>query len=363
MVKKQINVIFLGLSVILIPLMIMASDIHHSHVLGMITCGMIYLAMTIPDMFLRLFFLYASAWLLFIFGNVFVGRYDKLIIPSSIDTSLFLVFYSVFFVGVMRSKLSKEFFFNCICVAAIVQAVFGVFQFFSLDPVSYALSGIVKVINPIGLETPVGTLGNPNFLGAFLVISLPFFIRKYWSNLIPLILFAIFISGCKTAILITVILAVFYFSNMIKVKNIYKTGMIFLVVILTFGALLKYYGDSSLVIRMSYWKDGLSQIFVSWETVLFGFGPGITWKLGDQFHSEYMSIFFNWGVIGLFLVLAYMLNIYRGSRLLFLSIITIAFNMIANHTFHTVPTAILSVMVCSLNEREKTQQKEVLCQQ
>jgi hypothetical protein len=358
---KKLEDSFLGWIIIILPLMIIASDIHQSHVFGLVICSMILLSLSIPNTFLRLFIWYVTGWFLFILINVFIGRYKSPIIDSSLETFFFFIFYSFIFFNVIKSKKSQDFFFNCICMAAILQAFLGLLQFCYLDPIQWILSHFVKVINLLGYNVPVGTLGNTNYFGAFLVMSLPFFMRDSWRKWIPLIIVAIVLSGAKTAMVALVVGASYYFFTTHREPAFpYKNYILAVLIILSLSAIFyKYHNYDSVGERFSAWNSAFVAIVSSWKTTLFGVGPGISWDDKSLLHSEYVSTFFNWGVLGMFLALGYIITVYRGCKILFTAIIIMLVNAITNHPFHTVPTAVLAVMVVALNEKEKMLMKNL----
>jgi hypothetical protein len=105
------------------------------------------------------------------------------------------------------------------------------------------------------------------------------------------------------------------------------------------------------------WIDGIQKITHSWESILFGFGPGIQWKAGDQLHNEYLMTVWNYGLIGLTFLIGFIVTIHRQNRWLFTAFIILCVDMIGNHALHTTPTALLAVVIIALIERERNEKQ------
>jgi hypothetical protein len=86
--------------------------------------------------------------------------------------------------------------------------------------------------------------------------------------------------------------------------------------------------------------------------VVFGYGPGISWKPDNKVHSEYVAAFFNFGLVGLSLVAGYAKSVLRAPRMLLTALLILAVNCIGNHPFHVPATVMLALMVMALAQRE-----------
>jgi hypothetical protein len=75
-------------------------------------------------------------------------------------------------------------------------------------------------------------------------------------------------------------------------------------------------------------------------------------------HSQYMSVWFQFGLIGLGLMLGYIYSAYRylsrsGNLILLTALVIAALDMIANFTGEIVSTAFMLVIIGGLIERKR----------
>lgn len=308
------------------------------------------LALHMPNKWLSGFGIYVSAWWLAVYLMTFTGAWMPELTLITIDTVLFLIFAMVAFLAVYYSKWSLNTWYNAICTAALIQCFVGTLQHFNLDPVSWALSYFVKVAGDFPFNYPTGTLGNPNFLAAFIAISLPFFIRDKWFWFIPVLFFGLYISHTSMA-WVAVAIGISYFVGGRKLS---------LIALACFGlyTIIINPHDGLQNERVSMWLDAIQKITHSWKSTVFGFGPGIQWKAGDQLHNEYLMMVWNYGLIGLAFMCGFILSISRTNRYLFTAFIIICVDIIGNHALHTTPTALLAIIIIALMEREK-HEKEI----
>jgi hypothetical protein len=289
---------------------------------------------------------YLSCWIAYVFSVCFIGKYPHTWSMAMIESILFIWAGMIFFMAVYKGSLKKEVWFNFICSVALVQSVIGILQWaFSFDPVRFALEQVITVMGQMDYSTPVGTLGNQNFLVAFLAISLPFFFRDKWKYCVPIILYALILTKTTTAIGAAIIGSVyFFFGWKWAVASIAPAFILYAI---------KYNGIIFTNERVLYWLDAWRSTSHSWQTLLFGWGPGITWKSGNMLHSEYVNTFFNYGLIGLMIMIGYIASVHKMNRILLASFIIICIDMIGNHALHLTTTAVLIILIIALIERQK----------
>ncbi len=85
----------------------------------------------------------------------------------------------------------KNTIYNVVCVIAGINSIFAILQAFD----------IYILLKPVSRDIPIGLMSNPNELSAFLAICLPFFFRRKWAYMIPLVLAGLFLAKSSNGIL------------------------------------------------------------------------------------------------------------------------------------------------------------------
>lgn len=327
---------------------------------------------------IKIFGVYLSCWMSFTFLMIFLGRWPQALSMTMIESVFFVFAGMTFFLAVYRGSLSLNAWSNIICIVATIQAILGILQTQGLDPIVPFLSLFVGVIGQMDFTTPTGTLGNQNFLAAFLAISLPFFFRIKWHNIIiipieydtvcpwkdheiklpygwflalPIIIYALILTRTTTAIGAAIVGSVYYFfGRKWALASVIPAFILYAV---------KYKGFILSNARTEYWLDAWKSTSHSWQTLIFGWGPGITWHPGNMLHSEYVNTFFSFGLIGIALMMGYIFHVYKMNKMLFTVFIILCIDMLGNHALHITPTAVLIIIIIALIEREK---KDLKCQ-
>ena len=302
---------------------------------------------------IKAFGVYLSCWMAFTFLMVFLGKFPQVLLMAMIESVMFIFVGMMFFLAVYRGSLSSTVWANIICIVATIQACLGILQTLGIDPIVPFLQLFVDVEGQMAFTTPTGTLGNQNFLAAFLAISLPFFFRggKYcgvhygWCMALPIIIYALILTKTTTAIGAAIIGSVyFFFGWKWAVGSILPAFILYAI---------KYNGIIFTNERVLYWFDAWRSTSHSWQTFLFGWGPGVTWKSGYTLHSEYVNMFFNFGLIGIVLMVGYIFRIHKMNKMLLSAFIVACIDMIGNHALHITTTVALILVVVALNERER----------
>jgi len=343
--EKRLDILTIT-AMLLVPFgLIFANMVHQGHLYTLIVFIFIGLAFALPNQFLTLFVLYVAGWLAYILSLNYVGGCISAFVPVILDGSLFFLFFFLFFLSVFHSKISQKTWFNVICISAFIQALIGICQLWFFDPITSILSLVVTVTGDIPFSTPVGTLGNNNFLGAYLAISLPFFFRSKWWMLLPAIVYGIFITHTTAAGVAALVGVAFFFGGWWTVLLISISTVIYL-----------YFYDFTHIFkadRFLFWKDAFIKVTHSFKTFMFGFGPGITWEKGNQLHNEYVATLFNFGIVGLSLLIGYIVTVYKDNKILFTALLITCVNMLGNHPLHTTPSAMLILVIVALIEKER----------
>ncbi len=227
------------------------------------------------------------------------------------------------YVVIRNGQASSYFWKNTICVLALILAVLGILQY-----------------RTVGEAT--ATLGCTNFLGAFLAVSAPFFFRRGWLFLLPVILWALWLTHAATAIAALCIGTGFY---------LWCWRGAAIAAILGAGYCYFFKPLGSLIERASFWADAITKVLANWQTLLFGFGPGVPWQTDNTLHSVPAYLLFNLGIVGLLLAVGYMVTRKYKDSSLSAAIIVLVVNGFANLWTHTAPTAYLATVVFALNDR------------
>ncbi|GAG05980.1 unnamed protein product, partial [marine sediment metagenome] len=133
---------------------------------------------------------------------------------NAVRATYFIIIGMVVYVSVIKSGISKEKFYNIICISAMVQVFIGTFQAQGMYPSFYVLKSFFTAERKV-IEFPneiLGTLGNPNFIAAYLAISLPFFFRKPWAWFTPFIIWQLWALNTSGAIYAALAGSAFYFT-------------------------------------------------------------------------------------------------------------------------------------------------------
>lgn len=233
------------------------------------------------------------------------------------------------YVAVNLGSSERDVYLDGICIVATLLAAFGM--------VLYGIKGVA-----------VATLGNQNFLGAFLAISAfaCFRIRRWYF--LALILPALWLCHSSTPIAAFCAGLGFYLWRWKGLALAVIPGAAYF--FLLDGGTNVIHGTD----RFDFWIDAIEKIGSSWSTILFGVGPGIYWQTGNALHSEYVYTGWYLGAIGLALLAFYIVRsfIYEKDRLLSATFIAILVDGIGNHLMHTAPTAMLAVIIFGLKDRE-----------
>jgi hypothetical protein len=296
-----------------------------------------------PDNPLKVIGCMVVAWLGYAYSASFVGTFPSL--RYTVE-SLPILGGLLWFLFVLYSDISFDFYAGIICVFALLMAGIASCQLWWFDPVSTTLANVITVKGDMDFRTPVGVLGNPNFLGAYLAIALPFFFRRGWCLLIPVVAYGLWISQTSSAIGAALCGVGFFLFGM--------TGAVLAVVPAVAYFIIIDGHTLTGIDRIDFWMDAAQKVTASPSTLLFGYGQGATWQEGNQLHNQYASTLFHFGAVGLACMLNYIFTVYQGNRILFTAFLILCVNMIGNHPLHTVPTAILAITVIALIEREKS---------
>ncbi len=325
-----------------LPFFVWGDSVLQGQLNGLLFLIVLASVLSMPHNWLKIIGLMTVGWLGFAYSAAFVSNF-----PSGpfVDAALIILCGVLVYLTIFNSAHPISFYANLICISAVIQAGLAIIQYLWFDPISTVISSVISVRGEMPFRTPVGTLGNPNFLGAYLAISIPFFFRSGWLWFIPMVACGLFISNTATAVVAAILGTAYFFGGWTWVcLGMFPAALYF--------ASLSGHNMSGGQ-RLDFWADAVRQVCKTPTSFLFGYGPGVTWQEGNQLHSEYVATFFNYGAVGLSCMVAYIVTAFRVDRILFSAFLILCINMIGNHPLHTTPPAVLAITIIVLMDREK----------
>lgn len=361
-----------------------------SQLMFFIVCPVFIVAMNIKNVWVRYFLLYAATWQIVIFILNFKSPGAN---GPGLSIMLSLMAGGIVYKFISESTLPTQTWHSVIRAAVIVQILLSIPQIFGFNPVM-AFTGLftnVKENMPGFLN---GSIGNRNFLAAFIAMAVPSFIG--WRTITirgltinpALIAILIFLGFCLSpgtlaaiigmgfllsarfplwkrivslsiAVTLAVIFAAGYvlisghhiseFENLPgQLNEFVSTGTIKLDI---------FRGD---VGRFAMWLVAIGQLLKSWNFMIFGYGPAASWGREYPIHCEYISVWYQFGLIGLTLMLGY---IYTTTRFLFkaknlillTALLILCLDMIGNFPLEIATTGFMALIIGGLIERERLQ--------
>jgi hypothetical protein len=375
---------------LVLPFAFMAPGlIWKSQLLFFIMCPIFIIALNIKNVWVRAFLLYAATWQIALLLLLF--NYKGASIGPSLSILFSIMAGAIIFKFISESKIPDEKWHMVIRIAVITQIIIAAPQHFKINP----FVQLVGLFTPIVEKLPghlVGTLGNRNYLAAFIAFSIPFFIgwRTFKIGKVTvnpaLIVIFIFLGFCLSPGTLAAIMGMAFllsykftfWKRMITLSAASKVATIYAAIyILSTGYHLNefqalpeqlrqiwatgkfnldpFQGD---VGRFAMWMTAISQLLTSWKTMVFGFGPAAAWGREYPIHGQYISVWFQYGLIGLAIVMGYIYTTFRfldkGKHLILLTaVVIICLDMVANFPAEIATTSFMILIICGLIERER----------
>jgi len=379
------------------PFMVIAPGIiWKGQLLFFITMGSIIIAFQIKNILIKSFLLYAIAWQMFIFMQSFSTGENP---GAGLSIILSLTVGAMVFKFVSDGSVKKETWYSVIRIVVLIQTVLGSLQYFGINLVTDFLVQFV----PVRADLPThitGTLGNRNFMAAFIAMSIPMFAN--WKpaqikgvNVSVILLFAVLVGCMSPGTLAAIIgITVYYaYSRKIKHRLLYVLLSVVVAVgfaagyILITGNHLNEFTDFAIqweqlrdtgnvitdtapgdIGRFAMWMLAGWQLVHNWFAFIFGFGPGAFWGRNYPLHSEYVSIWFQFGLVGFSMVATYIALTLRrlfksGDAVLLSFFCILCLDMVGNFPMEVASTAFLAIIICGLIERERLDERSIQCHQ
>jgi len=363
--------------------------IWRAHLMFFLICPVFIIALDIKNLWARSFLLYASAWQILNFMLAF-NRSD--INPGyGLSVILALMAGAIIYKFVSEGRVKDETWFTFIRIAVILQILIAIPQYFLINPYASFMALFIKVAEKVPGHL-VGSIGNRNFLAAFIAMSVPFFIgwRTFKVRGISvnpaLICIMIFLGYCLSpGTLAAIIGLAFLFSyklpiwkRLVSLSAAMKIAVIFTACYVLYtgnhlneftdlpGQLKEFLTTGTITVdpfqkdvgRFAMWMMALSQLFKSWAFTVFGFGPGAFWGREYPIHGQYISVWFHFGLVGLGLMAGYILTTYRflaarKELILLTSLVILCLDMVGNFPLEIAITAFLAIIIAGLIERKR----------
>jgi len=338
--------------------------VHGGHHLFFVLSALVIIALFCDNKWISLFLIYIVLWQLWLFIDIlYVSKISVRQVSEGFMQIIFALSAAVIFHAVRKSTLSLEWFYNVICVTAMIQALIAITQMFNSDPIFAFLNTVATAKVKLGETVIVGTLSNPNFLAAYLVFSFPFFLRirkpyykPSWCWFIPVILFLLVESKTSIAVGALLVGMMVYFGN-IQIKGVRLYFILALAGVAYLwwdGNCKRFFAGTYYFPRFQFWLKTVDTID-SIPKIIFGIGPAApkVWGVNAPMHNDWLTLFYQYGFIGLSFFIGYIVTLYRGNKMLFSAFIIFLVNMIGNYPVHLAPSAFLIVIIAGLLQREK----------
>ncbi len=333
------------------------------------------LAIKVKPLSLRLFCWYVAGWTAY--RHIYKIYIDPHFGPApnpALNAMLLIMAAMILYISVTESGFSRKWLFSVICGTVVFQALLGLGQTLGYNPAFDILPSNFK--NGLSGLTATGTLGNQDYLMAFIAISLPLFFRKHWIFALILFIPILFISKVSTAVFAALIgTSAFFWKGKSFVSAAGITifaamlGMIYLTVI-----------DNNIIIKESkpvtttsplgekkitehktiesargdILKTATKQIN-TWPKIIFGLGPGSPWGGKGTLHNEWFAAFRTFGLIGLVLSVVFVFQSLwkaKGNSILVAALVAASVNMLGNSALQYAPTLFLILILFGLAQRE-----------
>jgi hypothetical protein len=311
-----------------VALWVWGPNVFYGHAYMFVVFAVLALSIMTMDKAIFAFGAFLAAWFAYFYSSYFTGKivFDETIIQA-IDSLIFFMAGLIIYIVVKFGRTENKSYCNVICTIAIILSIMGLIQYF------------------YGHQPARATLGNQNFLAAFLAVSTILFFRKKWWMFLPLIIGVLILTHTSTAIAAVCVGIGFFVWGWAGAALSIIPGIIYFLLFKT---------PDSLIARIEYWTDAISKISTHWYTFVFGVGPGVYWQPGNMLHSEYAYLLWNFGIIGFCIAVAYIIRKFSTikDRMLLSVFVVILFDSIGNHLMHTAATAMPAIVIMALMDRE-----------
>jgi hypothetical protein len=342
---------------ILVPFGYLSDGIlHQGHHLAFVLSFVVITGSLTKNKFLYLFSIYLSLWYIYICIVRMMYGIPAIYTVDATNALLYISIGMAIYTAVANSSIDKEKVYNVICATSLVQCALALMQIMGLDPILSFLNNWFNAQPLLDRHSPIGSLVNPNFLSAYVSITLPLWFRGRWKYLIGIPITVIILCKTTSAFIPAVIGCVYYFWPRIWVKvnkrDWYEAYEVFVSVTLLIVACVLYamFSHASILDnpRWGMWVSALTISFANWNTILVGMGPGAGWTQPYPLHSEPVTMLYQYGIVGLALLAGFIVTVPRHNRMLYAAFIIAVINSFGNYPLHLSPSAFLIIIICGM---------------
>ncbi len=323
---------------------------NRGQIITLIISAFAVLAIRVKPLSLRLFCWYVAGWTAYrhvykVYGDPHFGPAPE----PALDRMFVIMAGAIMYLAVTESDLLIKWFFLFIGGMAVFQALIGLGQTLGYNPVFDFLASKTNTKQLFSFK-PTGTLGNQDFLLAYIAITLPLFYRKWRVLALPLFAYLLITAKVSTAVIAAFIGTAVYFGR--NLKWLMTAAIPCLAGIIIYVVFIDQIPLKN--VRFEMWGIALDQ-FKTWPQILFGFGPGSRWGGKGALHNDWLSIFHTFGLIGLSCIVAFVwdtIKRVKDDRTMLAMIITICVNALGNLPMQLAPSIFLILIIFGLAQRE-----------
>ena len=341
--------------IVAVPFLILSSRlIYEGHQVAFAILSLVLISSMIKNLPLTVFGYYAAGYVAIDFVRGMVGNVNPVYPYESLGLLMFVLLGMLLVYAVMRSTAKKEFFFNAVCILAIVQMVLALMQAFAgFDLYVAVLNLFIETMSTISPDSAIGTMGNNNYLSGYLAMAFPFFLRKNWVYALPSIILTLYVCNTSTAIAAFGAASAYYLFRFKKFRFVLPLAV---VAAIAFYVIVSEGGSGQTLVsdvRWKFWAAAIDRILNGgWWSILFGLGLGGKTGVAVNLHNEWVQTAFHFGIVGVGIVVWFISTLKTNDRLLKASIIAIVVDCMGNHPMHLIPSAILIMVVLALAARD-----------
>jgi len=269
--------------------------------------------------------------------------------------------------GELRDCFKKEVILNFIAVSCVLQALWFILNNKGIDPYLYILQmqgyqfqkilvGSGKLLTPSSVDyaNVVGSLGQQTLSGAYLAASTPALFRKKWNYTLPIILYALYLSGSAMTWIAFCFcsLSYLFLKGHISKRILIWSMPVFLVLSYTLWDHLGFFDDQR---RFMVWSKTME--WMSGPSIIWGKGLGYFFDNFNTFmplspkwvyaHNEYIDLYVAFGLIGLFYfsaVMSYIAYIAKHEPIFSSIMVAILINAAGNFPLHVPAISLLFII-------------------
>ena len=354
--RKLLKISLFLLPIFLIPISVngITIDIRNARELLFQSFTIIALGIAIGNKWIKYFLIWAVCnwWL-----NYFLPPQATPVLFNITFGFLFFYFIKTFIKEKDINKILK-----LICITALVQIGWLIVQLFKKDFIFYPFdSGSLWS----GVGALFGFMGNKAVLGIYLALCLPLF-RVYFKWFIPFVIIGLFISRSSIAIISglggLVCFEIFTALCIKKFKRVIWVGLICLILLGIFFYFIDYFGWErigiwkQMLIQTANWRCSIGQGMGKFQRLLLKDKTGTMW---DNPHNEFLQVYFELGLVGLFLITGYLVNLTKRfiknfkneiTIVLFSGIVVLLINSLGMFPMQLASTAFLGITYFALLE-------------